>query len=484
MRNINPADVEQLAKLVDGRGGVGDKLKEAFTRASTLGVSSKLSTLKPMSTWATEQGPDLRRRALLVRLDNGDPQAGLLWAGFSPAEIKKYQGQGLTPDQLLLANSVAASDDPAAQSLRRGDDESIDAWIERLEVTALTKIPGLAPHRETIAAIVGAYKEFTGITDTYGTTVLTGMTLTRVLVGNSFRTAWRENGWTQGIQNQVYQLVRRSGNRTLVRWGRNVRDWYPPLKSLNAPGSWLPTKISGLVYRSQFFQRMNSLPGMSQVQAWANARGWNRLAGARFMNMGPNQVVRFIGGNNELAEAFGGMTHAGIPARAASANLFRVAGNVYNDARAVQGMGRAASLMSAVGKTGKVAGLFRGLGVVGGAWSTVVSANKVYHDGWPWDNGNFSTREKGASYVADVAETGFNASLTAATIAPNPFTIGATVVFGAVYVGAKVVQHWDTVKKLPGQAAHAVASAATAVVKDPVGTAKKVGHALNPKNWF
>ncbi|WP_406137903.1 PE-PGRS family protein [Streptomyces sp. NBC_01089] len=484
MRRVNPDDLEQLAKLLDGRGSVQDKIDEAFARASRLGVSGKLTALKPLRSWVADTAPDLRRRAGIARLESGDPEAGVRWAGFSAEDIRQYKGQGLSPDQLLLANSVAASDVPATKSLRRRGDESIDAWIERLESTALTKIPGLEPHKETVEAFVGAVREYKGFTETAAQTTLIATSLTKVLVGNRIRAAWRAGGWTQPIQDSVYNLVRRSGDRGLVRWGRHVRAWYPELRSLNSPGSWLPTKIANVVYRSRGFQHLGSLPGMSTVQTWASSRGWNRLAGSRFMDMGPNSIVRFIGGSNELAREFGGITHAGVAARAASANLLKVTGNAYTEARAVQGLGRGASVFRGLAATGKVAGAFRGAGVVSGVASTAISANTVYHDGLPWDNGNFSTREKGASYVADVAETGFNASLTAATVAPNPVTIGATAVFGAVYLGAKVVQHWDGVKEGADKAVDAVADTAKEAVTNPVGTAKKVGHAINPKNWF
>ncbi|MDT0476972.1 PE-PGRS family protein [Streptomyces sp. DSM 41014] len=484
MRTVNPDDLEQLAKILDGRGGVQDKIDEAFSRASRLGVSSNLSALKPLRSWVTETAPDLRKRASIARLENGDPEAGLRWAGFSDEELKKYSGEGLSPDHLLLANSVAASDDPAAESLRRGDNESIDAWIERLEVTALTKIPLLRPHKETVESFVGAYREFTGFTEGTGRiTVLTTSMMT-ILVGNRIRTAWRNGGWTKPIQNYVYQSLRGSGNRDLVRIGRGVKAWSPTLKSLSAPGAWLPTRLAGFLYRSPRFQQMSQIPGVPTLQAWANNRGWNAVSGSRFMNMGPNSIIQFIGGNTELANAFGGTTHAGVAAKASSASLFKVTGNAYAFARDSQGLGRGASVARGLATAGKVAGAFRGFGVVSGVASTAISANTVYHNGWPWDKGNFATREKGAAYVADVAETGFNAALTAAIVAPNPITIGATIAFGAVYVGAKVVQHWDGIKEGGYKAASTVGNAAKEAVTNPLGTAKEVGHALNPKNWF
>ncbi|WP_251681449.1 MULTISPECIES: hypothetical protein [unclassified Streptomyces] len=87
-RLVNPKDLEQLAKLLDGRGGVADKLDEAFTRASSLGVTSQLGSLRPMRTWASDTGPELRKKAAYARLEDGDPLAGLLLAGFTPEQLR------------------------------------------------------------------------------------------------------------------------------------------------------------------------------------------------------------------------------------------------------------------------------------------------------------------------------------------------------------------------------------------------------------
>lgn len=44
------------------------------------------------------------------------------WAGFSTKDIEKYlkdhKGEGLPPDEILLANSVAASDDHERRRLQ------------------------------------------------------------------------------------------------------------------------------------------------------------------------------------------------------------------------------------------------------------------------------------------------------------------------------------------------------------------------------
>ncbi|WP_240679238.1 hypothetical protein [Streptomyces sp. B29(2018)] len=105
MRTVNPQDLEQLAKLLDGRGGLQERLDEAFTRASNLGVSGQLATLRPLRSWVSDTAPDLRNRAITARLEDGDPEAGLRWAGFSDRELKAYGGAALRAETIVLANS-------------------------------------------------------------------------------------------------------------------------------------------------------------------------------------------------------------------------------------------------------------------------------------------------------------------------------------------------------------------------------------------
>lgn len=476
MRNVNPEDLEQIGRLVDGRNGVGDKLREAFTRASNLGVSSQLGSLKPLHSWATEQGPDFRRRAAVARLDSGDPEAGLRWAGFTTEDLKNYDGKAFTPDVLLLANSVAASDDPQAKGFTRQDDESIPDWIDRLKAHVVAQIPGLQAHEKTIENLIGLYGDWTDGKHAAATVTAQGAALTTTLVKNAMLKSGELRAW----KIRAGTLLRGSANPTIRGWGTGLVKWDLALKSLAAPGSWLPSKIAtwaGATGRipfadGQIGSRTGGLYDLGRRLPFMRSTIWRGWSAHRLING--------LVGNDALASRFGGFTHSGqAVTRAGNANLLRVGANIFTRGRAV-GWGRGLSLVKGVVGAGKVAGAMRGVGVVGGVWSTTLAANQLYHRGMPWDNGNFSTRQNGARYVANVAEVGFNASLTAATVAPNPFTIGATVVFGAVYVGAKVVEHWDGIKAGAGKAAHAVGNA----VKDPVGTAKKVGHALNPKNWF
>ncbi|TQL20938.1 hypothetical protein FBY37_2905 [Streptomyces sp. SLBN-134] len=480
VRNVNPEDLEQLSKLIDGRGGVGDKLKGAFARASSLGVTSKLATLKPLATWTMETGPDLRKRAAIARLEDGDPEAGLRWAGFTTEDLRKYKGEGLTPEVLLLANSVAASDDPSNKGLARQDGEAMTDWIDRLKAHALAKIPGLQPHEETIQTLIGLYGDWKGTTGTAAIVAIQGAALTNVLVNNSIMESAQLRAW----KIRVGTVLRRSSSVRIRAVGGGIVRWTPALKSLSAPGSWLPSKIAAWAGVS------GRVPFTSGRIAAASGEAYNAARRLAFMRspiwrgLTANKVINGIVGNDILAARFGGLTHSGqAVSRAANANLVNVASKIFTRGRAV-GWGRGLALVKGVAGAGKVAGALRGAGVLGGLWSTYLASDQLVRRGWPWENGNFSTRQKGARYVANVAEVGFHASLTAATVAPNPITIGATVVFGAVYVGAKVVEHWDTIQDGWKKTTRVVGETAKEVVTDPVGTAKKVGRALNPSNWF
>lgn len=96
----------------------------------------------------------------------------------------------------------------------------------------------------------------------------------------------------------------------------------------------------------------------------------------------------------------------------------------------------------------------------------------------------------------DVARTGFNASLTAATIAPNPVTWGAVAVTGVVWAGAEIVDNWPAISNAVGEATDRVvdwgsdrlddAEEALDDVADTVGDmASAVAESkANPMNWF
>ncbi|MGW2817727.1 PE-PGRS family protein [Streptomyces sp. NPDC001415] len=484
-RTLNPGDLDQLAKLLDGRGGVQDKIDEAFTRASNLGVSSKVSALKPMRSWVTTTAPDLRRRAAIGRLEDGDPEAGAKWAGFDAKDLAKGVLIYKAPDVLLLANAVASSDNPDP-AFQRKSRESLDDWVDRLRAHAFASIPALKPYEKDIEKFLGTYGDVTGFMSHGGSATFHAGNLTRILVGNSIA----EGGWANGAK--MYFAGRLQSvpggipyaSAKMAEWGQRLETWTPPIRSLAAPGTWLPSKLGALASGSAAYQDASQIPTVSGYLGTRIGMGmdWVRRSGLmtapRLFGISGNSAIDFLVGSDRLAKMYGGLTHSGqIPGRAANASLWKVTRNAAADAR-LFGNGRWAALGKGLNTAGKAGGFLRGAGVVGGVFSTVYSGANVWAQGNPASH--FTDREHGAKYVADVAEVGFNASLTAATVAPNPFTLGAVAVTGAVWAGAKVVEHWDDIKDGAGKAADWVGDKAKGLASGAKNLAKKA----NPMNWF
>lgn len=489
-RNVNPDDLDQLGKTLDGKGGVGDRADEAFTRAARLGVTSQLANLKPMRSWVTSTAPDLRTRAATVRLENGDPQAGARWAGFGAEDLAKAALALKAPDVLLLAKALATSGDSKADAYRRESNESLDDWVDRLRAHVVaSSIPGLKPYEGDIAEILGLTGDVKGFLSHGGSATFHGANLTRVLVMNSL---------TRGfLQSKKLKAA------ALLRWLPMKYDWVPGwvgvagnklqalepvIKSLSAPGTWLPSKLGALASGSSIFQRLSGLPvagrridlqlGAIQDALLRSGTMTNPVIG-RF---GATDIIKFFVGNDDIAKSYQVLTHSGqLASRASNASLWKVT-KASTKAFRLAGDGRFAALGKGLNMAGKAGGLLRGVGVAGGVYSTLYSGANVWAQGNPAKH--FGSREDGARYVADVAEVGFNASLTAATVAPNPFTIGAVAVTGAVWAGAKVVEHWDDITGGAAKATHWAGDKASELGSGIAHGAKSVAKKLNPASWF
>ncbi|GGX28589.1 hypothetical protein GCM10010297_57600 [Streptomyces malachitofuscus] len=458
-RGANPEDLEQLAKLLDGRGGVEDRLDEAFTRAARLGVTGQLAPLKPMRSWTRDEAKDLRKRALLLRLENGDPTAGLLWAGFTAKDLKNYRGEGIKPETFLLANSVAASDDPKARELARQPGEKLGDWIVRLEAHALAKIPGLEPHEETLTELIKFGSDAFNVAAAAQVSVASGFSGTKVLLGNAVKT-----GKLGPMKDALATRWTAAGSNPILRWaGTKLGSYNPPIRSLSAPGSWLPGQLGNMASRSPTYQRVANVPFSSGFLGDRWGGGWDMLRRRGFMNakllgFTPNQAINFFAGSDDVARMYGGLTHSGqAVVRAGQANLLTV--------------GKAGGFSAAA----KTAGLWRGAGIVGSAGATAFSIANIA----TMDHAKEWEKSK-AGYLANYAEVGFNASLTAAMVAPNPVTIGLAVGTGLVYGGLKVVEHWDDITEGAEKAADWVGDKASDIGDGIADGAKKLGSALNP----
>ncbi len=179
-----------------------------------------------MASWVGETAPDLRRRAAVVRMDSGDLSGGLLWAGFTPRELAAYKGDALGPEGLLLANSVANGKDPKAYEFRRKPNESLNDWLDRLKAHALTRIPGLQPFEPAVQYLIGTYGDWRSVTDAGGKILLHGTSLTKVLLGNSFK-----QGWGRAWKNRAARGLQRIPEVRIARWGQRMEAWNPKLRS-------------------------------------------------------------------------------------------------------------------------------------------------------------------------------------------------------------------------------------------------------------
>ncbi|MGX1542310.1 PE-PGRS family protein [Streptomyces adustus] len=479
MRLVNPADLDQLAMLIDGRSGLGEKLDEAFTRASHLGVGHQLASVRPMRAWATDIAPDIRRRAAFARLESGDPTAGLQWAGLTPKDIAAAGAALLSPEPLVISYAMMISGDPNAEHFRRKPNESAHDWADRVRAIELTRIPVLKSRESQIRNLIGVFGDVTGTIDFGSRAIFHGTNVTRILVGNSLARGWgmAMKGWTAD------EIISRLPVTQAEAWATGLRNSQPVIRSLSAPGSWLPGQLSRLASGSSLFRNANRVPFIRNSVTSHLGSTWNAILASSAANGSVrgwtvNRLVAAIVGNDTLARIYGGFTHSGqAVTRAGQASLFQVTKNTYTAARAAE-VNRGASLMEGLGNAFRVSGSMRTLGIAGDLGSTGYSGYNLYTQGNPLKH--FNNKTEGASYVADIAEFGFNASLTGATVCPNPFAIGTAATFGAIYVGAKAVEHWDDIRTGAGKAAEWSGRQA---IKLSHG-ARGLAHRANPMNWF
>jgi hypothetical protein len=361
---------------------------------------------------------------------------------------------------------------------------SFDDWLEQVEVKAAKHLPLVGPHADTV---VGLFNVFNSLVSTGGY-VATAITMGR----QPFR------------DKLMVQVLSRLGSTPTVRtaiggtwvddaltaydgWLNRPRPYTAPVPGAQiglmrgqiynrilAEGSFAVTlaglesnpRLASLLARSPVLRSsIDRLSALAQSPQWAKYTRWGSNVMGRTWT---TQVIE----QGVLTD----VTYA------------RNASNLIKVAR-----------IDGLTQTFKVAGALRVVGIAGGVFATVDSGvslgNELYSGEW-WDNATSGDRTQTAKAIGDVAELGFNASLTAAMIAPNPVTWGAVAVTGVVYGGARLVEHWDDVTHALGEAKDWAgdrlddAADFAGDVVDDVGD--KVGDTidavkdskLNPGNWF
>jgi hypothetical protein len=447
IRSVNPDDLEELARLLDGGsggGGLEGALSDIFTRATGLNASDEVSALRPIQTWASETAPDLRRRAGYARLDEGDPTAGLLLAGFTPEELANY-GEEVSLDDLITLNALAANGNAEDDVFTRQHREEIDEYLARIAAHYAEQLPFLEGHAETIQSLIMFGIDGLNVSAAGGVVLGQTMSLYRV---------WR--GY--------------------------------PGAALSAPGTWLPGQLARYLRTNPTINRLLMIPGQRAyaIESAIFGRGWDLARSSTLANRGlyglsANSLANFLVGNDRLARLLS--YHPGMPVderiayratqgtRAANASMWRIGRNTFSGLRAL-GNTRWAATTGAVFNSVRATGTLRFIGVGGSVLGTGFSIANVVAQGNPIDAWNEAEGVQGkAGYLADWAEVGFNASLTAAMVAPNPVTVGLAIGTGIAYAGLKVVEHWDDVTEFVGNAVDTVADFAS----DAVDTVTEIG---------
>lgn len=425
-------DPEHLTALAGDLRRYRGRVDDLLAQARALDAGADVAGLAGAPAWAGRTASDLDGRVALLRLTDRTVLDGLDRLGLRPRDLA---GSARPIATTLSDVALALQLEPVGPTSRaRRPNEALDDWALRVlgdEVERYSRLP-LAPLVTTALDWYGTYGDLLA-------------------------------SWA-ATTTAVSKLAKWSLSPTLVRMleAQWVKDAVPGMAY-----DWVLGKARGFgaLTAPGFAPAWWIREGMTWLEPWEYLQNPTLARLARYTG---NVFGRpWIDPRLPLDVATG----VGKVGRGAS-NLVTVARNP------LPGLSRTASVA-------RTAGLLRGLGVVGGVASTAFDVANVAAQGNPVE----ALKREGAGYVADLAKTGFDASLTAAIVAPNPVTWGAVAVTGTVWAGAEVVDRWDDVTAAADTAADwagdALGGAADAVggaVSSGLDTVKD--SPVNPGNWF
>lgn len=478
-------DKDVLGAVVVALDALAEEVPTLFGRARGLDSGVELSGFSGADQWATDIAADLRARiGVLVQLESATPTfAGLaLGAG----QARAIAGQSMTVEDAAIAIRAGS---PSPEGWQDTDPANFAEWMEQLEARALEKLAGL-DDSETARFLVDAYH------DVHDATLASG-----------------------AVVAAMTQLVVKGGP-ALANWMLRSRVVAPGLEALAASSPRLANLVVGGLSLADDYYLRGKMQMTYPYSFVPNATQKVLLTLATKVETFDEWVLRLSTATKPYATVAGGAPEPTLLARLLTtqrgADATRWVSRVLEQADAGQLLNRAAQIgnnvfgrpwtdpvtgnvfgrgsgnlltmaqRSGTGTMLRTAGGLRVLGVAGSALATVDSGVGLVRN-WDenaalWEEG---TTESRAHVVGEYAEFAFNASLTAAIIAPNPVTWGAVAVTGAVWAGAEVVEHWDDIEDAAGEAAQWVgdrAEDATEWVGDQLDAVKESD--LNPMNWF
>ena len=484
-------DKHVLKATADALTTLAGDLPGLLSAADGLDVGGEVAQLRAAPTWASETAVDLRARIGLVeRMEHGDTS----FTSFkvTPEMLEQMAGGSMPVDEQLYTLEAAevAKGEGEHGLLDWDGSQNFSDWIEKIEARALSHLPLLDDQGELIEKGIHAFDEYQDLLTAGG---MASLAVTNVSKTQAYSllfkvtSRWGEAGAT-ALEGRSWALQ--------AEWLRKgiaaVDNFYLGGKrTLFAPGTtmpWLKAQAVKYILKSQSFE-----DALSAARTATNARG-DATFGAKILNNS------FIKANMDRLVDIAKAPTAG--------RIANITGNIFgrpwtttvvngSEVETVVVARNATNLLKVAGADGvmaslKVAGGLRVLGVAGSAFATVDSGIGLYSSiksGEFSRNWNEGGTQGKAKVIGDIAEVGFNASLTAAMIAPNPVTWGAVAVTGVIYGGARLVEHWDDVTNAVSDAADwtgdKISDAADAV-GDTIGDGVEAikDSKLNPGNWF
>lgn len=435
-------DAEVLQATRTALGSLAHDMPGLISRADALDAGSEVGPLRPVANWATDTSNDLKTRIELIhKIENGDPS--LQGLGVSPAELREVAGGKQSVAESMNVLAVLPDLDRLGLGenglLRWDRSKNFSDWIANIKKRAINHLP----HGDEINKVLEFKASLEALPGDLGT-ILGGL-----------------------------------------KTGKSVLSYFKNGKALKAPealSKFQKWAVNNILTEGKFEATLSRVTSNTSVARFLAENPWAKQGADKLATFARSPLMGRITQASEFAFGKPWTNAAGQTFERGGANLLKVLGETGK-----------------LSKVARVAGGLRVLGVAGGVLATGDSALGLYNGiksgefAKKWSEGGAKGK---ASAIGDVAEVGFNASMTAAMIAPNPITLGAVAVTGLVYGGARLVEHWDDVTEGLGKAKDWADDRVDDVkdfagdrvddVKDFAGdTVDAVKESkLNPGNWF
>lgn len=476
-------DKDVLAATVIALDDLSYALPDLMSRADRLGAGTELAGLRGADQWAVDTARDLQARiGVLEQMAQANPSfAGVRMSGDQALEIA---GQSMRIEDAALALEVA--DTPADAWTE--DPANLSEWFEQLQARALQKLTGMSD-AEQAEKLVDAYNDVQNlVVASVGTTAAVSQV---ILKGGPALVRWMAQ---RGIVDPGLNALVASGRPGLANWlsgALNAADanYINGKTQFTRPGAFVPNLTQKLLLRTAstvedfdaWVQRTSQAVKPYQVAGQTKPTLLAKLLTSRPGVASTTWVSSILKttSTGQLATRLAGWGN----------NVFgRPWTNTVTGVTYGRGAGNLLTMANPSGlrTMASSAGALRVLGVAGSGLATVDGVvglvNNWDEHGEMWENGG---TEGKAHVIGEYAETAFNASMTAALIAPNPVTLGLVAVTGLVWAGAEVVEHWDDITAAVDDAADWVGDRADDAADwagDRLDDIKESD--LNPMNWF